>query len=333
MWPTRILHGQQLPSTILQYFRVWQPRTPGLRNKRLVKTDHLYQGPPIGSLLTPLHKTGGRCRQTGRITMRHRGGGDKHNYRLIDWARSSVNDQKVMRLEVDPNRTAWIALLKDAVDHRLSYIVAPKGLKPGDVVRSGANVTPDVGNCLPLSSMPAGTIIHNIGMFDGDAGKLARAAGTYAQLLKTGQSGYAEVKLSSGERRLLPVGARATVGAVSNPFHKLEILGTAGANRRKGRRPRVRGVAMNAVDHPLGGKGKRRGLPSTSIWGKMTKGKFTVKKELNPLIIEARPTTNKRKKSPVHKAGGGGAAALAKQLQELSLSRAAPVAQAASTTP
>ena len=171
--------GQQLPATLLQFFKVWKPRTPGLRHKRLVKTDDLHQGAPIGSLLTPLHKTAGRCRQTGRITVRHRGGGEKHNYRLIDWDRKLEGDHKVMRVEVDPNRTARIALLKHQETQRLSYIIAPKGLDVGDVVKSGPNVPPDLGNCLPLSSIPPGTIIHSIGMKNGQGGKLARSAGMF----------------------------------------------------------------------------------------------------------------------------------------------------------
>lgn len=295
--------GQQLPATILQYFKVWKPRTPGLRNRRLVRTDDLYQGPPIGSLLSKLHKTAGRCRRTGQITVRFRGGGDRHFYRLIDWNRRVEGVHEVMRLEVDPNRSARIALLKHRQSQRLSYIVAPKGTQVGDLVQSGANVPPERGNCLPLSAIPVGTLIHNIGLRANQGGKIARSAGTYAQLLRTQQRGLAQVKLCSGEIRYVPVDALATVGAVSNPFHKLEVLGTAGANRRKGRRPHVRGIAMNPCDHPMGGKGKRRGMPSTSPWGKMTKGKFTVKKHMQKIIIKARPTRNQRKKQPVRKYG------------------------------
>ncbi len=169
--------GQQLPATILQYFKVWKPRTPGLRNKRLVKTDDLYQGPPIGSLISRVHKTGGRCRVTGRITSRHRGGGDKNWYRLIDWDRKSTGPHEVMRIEVDPNRSARIALLKNRDTQRLSYILAPKGVQVGDVLYSGANVAPDRGNCLPLSAIPVGTVVHNIGLKKGEGGKIARSAG------------------------------------------------------------------------------------------------------------------------------------------------------------
>lgn len=295
--------GQRLPATLLSHFKTWQPRTPGLANKRLVRVDDLFQGPPIASLLVPLHKTGGRCRITGRITTRHRGGGEKHDYRLIDWDRRLSGKHQVMRVEADPNRTARIALLKHIETSRLSYIVAPKGLEVGNVVQSGVNVPPDRGNCLPLSSMPPGTLVHNIGLKTNQGGKIARAAGTYGQLLRTGQQGFAQVKMCSGEVRFIPVGALATVGVVSNQFHKLEQLGTAGANRRKGIRPSVRGIAMNPVDHPMGGRGRRRGMPSTSPWGKITKGGFTVKKHLQPYVIKARPSINRRKKQVIRRVG------------------------------
>ena len=297
----------QLPATILQYFKVWRPRTPGLANKRMVRTDDMHQGPPIPSLLSRLDHTAGRSTLTGRITIRHRGGGDKLKYRLVDWTRHSMPGRHtVMRIEQDPNRSARLALLKHQETQKLSYILAVKGMNVGDVVQRGANVAPDRGNCLPLSAIPVGTLIHNVGLRPGEAGKLSRAAGTYCQLLRTQQEGMAQVKLSSGEIRHVPVDAYATVGTVSNPFHKLQILGTAGANRRRGRRPAVRGVAMNACDHPMGGKGKRRGIPSTSPWGKMTKGVFTVKKHLQKMVIRARPTRNARKKQPVRKFGGSG---------------------------
>jgi large subunit ribosomal protein L2 len=167
----------KLPATLLQHFKVFAPRTPGLRNKRLVRTDDCYQGPPIESLLSPLHKTGGRCRFTGRITSRHRGGGEKHPYRIIDWSRKLTGPHEVLRLEVDPNRSARIALLKHVESNRLSYILAPKGVQAGDVLQSGADVPPNKGNCLPLSAIPPGTLIHNIGLRPGEGGKIARSAG------------------------------------------------------------------------------------------------------------------------------------------------------------
>ena len=169
--------GQQLPATLLQHFKVWKPRTPGLSNKRLVRTDDLFQGPPVGSLLTRLHKTGGRCRITGRITSRHRGGGEKHAYRMIDWDRRAPGAHTVMRIEKDPNRTARIALIKHEDTNTLSYILAPKGTQTGDVLHAGPDVSPDRGNCLPLSSIPPGTLIHNIGLRPHEGGKLARSAG------------------------------------------------------------------------------------------------------------------------------------------------------------
>jgi ribosomal protein L2 len=292
----------KLSENITKYFKVWPSRTPGLRHKRLVRTDDLYQGPPVGSLLTRLHKVGGRCNITGKITSRHRGGGERHSYRLIDWDRTYPNVQ-VMRIEVDPNRSARIALVKSQETNQLSYILAPHGISPGDILLKGENVQPNKGNCLPLSNIPPGTLIHSIGLRNGESGKIARSAGTYGQMLRTGSRGYAQVKMCSGEVRFLPVGAYATIGSVSNPLHKMEILGTAGANRRKGRRPRVRGVAMNACDHPMGGKGGGRAMASTSPWGKQTKGVFTVKKHLCKFIIKPRPTRNIRKKQQVKKTG------------------------------
>jgi large subunit ribosomal protein L2 len=169
--------GAQLPATLLQFFKVWKPRTPGLRNKRLVRTDDLYQGAPIPSLLTSIHTTGGRCRRTGRITTLHRGGGDKHELRLIDWDRKTPGEHVVMRIEQDPTRSARIALLKHASSNRLSYILAPKGTRVGDVVSTGSNVPPERGNCLPLSAIPPGSLIHSIGLRAGEGGKIARAAG------------------------------------------------------------------------------------------------------------------------------------------------------------
>lgn len=256
-----------------------------------------FIGPPVPSLLASFRRHSGRCKKTGQITSRHRGGGLKYNYRIIDFTRDrgAAGKYTVLRLEKDPNRTAWIALLKRDGDSVLSYVLAWRGCAPGDVVYNGDTVSPSLGNCLPLKAIPPGTLVHNIGIRAGEAGKLARSAGTYGQILSSSGS-YVQIKLCSGEIRYIHSEARATVGAVSNPFHKLEILGTAGANRRKGIRPHVRGVAMNPCDHPMGGKGKGRGMPSTSPWGKITKGKFTVKKHLQKYVIKPRPTRNPRKK-------------------------------------
>lgn len=229
----------------------FKPRTPGTR--QLVQTDRkgLYNGAPEKTLLEGKRKSGGR-NNTGRITTRHRGGGHKQKYRVIDWKRQKFDvEATVLRLEYDPNRTAWIALV-EYPDGEKAYILAPQRLKAGDKVVAAERADIKPGNAMPLKGMPVGTIIHNIEMKPGKGGQLCRSAGTYGQLVGRDR-GYAQVKLASGELRIVRQECMATVGAVSNPDHMNTSDGKAGRSRWKGRRPSVRGVVMNPVDHPHGG--------------------------------------------------------------------------------
>ncbi|KAI8063700.1 translation protein SH3-like domain-containing protein [Gilbertella persicaria] len=285
------------PST---QFKTKKPTTPGKRWLKRVPRDHLYKGKAVRSLTVAKRSTGGR-NNTGRITIRHRGGGHKRRIRIIDWYRQTEGTQTVQRLEHDPGRTAWIALLKHDKTGELSYIVAPHGLKTGDKVTSYRSeqttesditrtVAIDVGNCMPLKMIPVGTVLHNIGLKRQGPAVMARSAGAYAQLIQTGEKGYAQVRLSSGEVRLVPVDACATIGAVSNPDHQHEMLGKAGRSRWLGIRPTVRGMAMNACDHPHGGgRGKSKGNKDPrSPWGVLAKGGKT-RKTPNQFVVKPRP--------------------------------------------
>ena len=253
----------------------YKPITPGQRGLVLVDRSDLHKGEPVKQLTEGLTKKGGR-NSSGRITMRRRGGGAKRRYRVVDFKRQKTDmSATVQRLEYDPNRTAFIALI-EYEDGELSYILAPQRLKAGDKVISGAKVDVKPGNTMPLSAMPIGTIIHNVEMKVGKGGQIARSAGTYAQLVGRDQ-GYAQLKLSSGELRVVRAECVATVGAVSNPDQQNIKLGKAGRNRYLGKRPSVRGVVMNPVDHPHGGGEGRTsgGRHPVSPWGKPTKGKRT----------------------------------------------------------
>lgn len=267
----------------------FKPTTPGTRGLVLVDKSELYKGKPEKGLTKGLSSTGGRDNY-GHISTRHKGGGNKKKYRLVDFLRNKEGNATVERIEYDPNRTSFIALVKYE-DGELSYIIAPQKLSVGDVVSSGRDVDIIVGNCLPLSSIPVGTIIHNIEMKVGKGAQLVRSAGTFAQLIGK-DSGYALIKLKSGEIRKVPLTCRATVGAVSNPDHQNQSIGKAGRNRWKGIRPTVRGVAMNPVDHPLGGgEGKTSGgRHPVSPWGKPAKGGKTrsKKKQSNSMIVQKR---------------------------------------------
>lgn len=287
-----------MPST---QFKTKKPTTPGKRWLKRVPRDHLYKGKAVRALTIAKRSKGGRNNK-GRITVRHRGGGHKRRIRILDWKRMDIGNQTVMRLEHDPGRTAWIALLRHDETGKLSYIVAPQGLKPGDTVTSYRGLAADAdeiithtvaiepGNCMPLRMVPVGTIIHNIGLRRNGPAIIARAAGTYAQLIQTGETGYAQVRLMSGEVRRVPVEACATIGAVSNPDHQHEMLGKAGRSRWLGIRPTVRGVAMNAVDHPHGGgRGKSKGNKHPrSPWGVLAKGGKT-RKTPNQFVVKPRP--------------------------------------------
>ncbi|MFC0245745.1 50S ribosomal protein L2 [Falsochrobactrum ovis] len=253
----------------------YNPITPGQRQLVIVDRSELYKGKPVKSLTEGLSKKGGR-NNTGRITVRYQGGGHKRNYRLVDFKRRKHDVvATVERLEYDPNRTAFIALIRYE-DGELSYILAPQRLAAGDQVVAGASVDVKPGNAMPLSAMPVGTIVHNVEMKPGKGGQIARSAGAYAQVVGRDQ-GMVILRLNSGEQRLVPGGCFATVGAVSNPEHSNINDGKAGRAIWRGKRPGVRGVAMNPVDHPHGGGEGRTsgGRHPVTPWGKPTKGKKT----------------------------------------------------------
>ncbi len=256
----------------------FNPITPGTRQLVQIDRSDLHKGDPEKSLTEGLTKSGGR-NNTGRITSRHIGGGHKRKYRKIDWKRTKWDmEATVERIEYDPNRTAFIALIQ-YTDGVKAYIIAPQRLKVGDKVVAGNKVDIKPGNAMPLKNMPVGTIIHNIEMKPGKGAQMIRSAGTYAQLVGRDQ-GYAQIKLASGELRVVLSECMASVGAVSNPDHMNTNMGKAGRNRWKGRRPHVRGVVMNPVDHPHGGgEGKSSGGRNpVTPWGVPTKGYKTRKK-------------------------------------------------------
>ena len=268
----------------------FKPTTPGQRNLVLVDRSDLYKGKPVKALTEGLRKSGGR-NNTGRITMRRIGGGHKRRYRFIDFKRNTKFDvpATVERIEYDPNRTAFIALIRYE-DGELSYIIAPQRLQVGDKVISGNRVDVKPGNAMPMANIPVGTIIHNVEMKPGKGAQIARSAGTYVQLVGKDQ-GYALLRLGSGEVRLIRGECMATIGAVSNPDQQNVKLGKAGRNRWLGKRPSVRGVAMNPVDHPHGGGEGRTsgGRHPVTPWGKPTKGKRTrSNKKTDSLIMRTR---------------------------------------------
>ncbi|RCL00688.1 MAG: large subunit ribosomal protein L2 [Candidatus Tokpelaia sp. JSC188] len=257
---------------VLKHFN---PVAPGQRQLVIVDRSDLYKGKPLKILTEGLPLKGGR-NSVGRITARFQGGGHKRSYRFIDFKRSKRDIKaKIERLEYDPNRTSFIALIRYE-DNELNYIIAPQRLTVGDTVIAGASVDVKPGNAMPLSAIPLGTIIHNIEMKPGKGGQIARSAGACAQLVGRDQN-MAILRLNSGEQRLVPSACFATVGAVSNPDHANINNGKAGRSRWNGRRPHVRGVAMNPIDHPHGGGEGRTsgGRHPVSLWGKPTKGKRT----------------------------------------------------------
>ena len=267
----------------------FNPTSPGRRSLVLVDKSDLWNGKPVKGLTEGLRSKGGRNNK-GRITARRRGGGHKRRYRVIDFKRNKDNvPATVERLEYDPNRSAFIALIKYE-DGDLSYILAPQRLQVGDMVTSGEQADIKPGNTMPMASIPVGTIIHNVEMKVGNGGQIARSAGTYVQLIGKDQ-GYAQLKLTSGEIRMIRAECRATVGAVSNPDNANSKLGKAGRKRWLGKRPSVRGVAMNPVDHPHGGGEGRSsgGRHPVTPWGVSTKGKRTRNnKKTDRLIMRRR---------------------------------------------
>ncbi len=266
-----------------------KPTSPGRRFAVKVVHDHLHKGEPYAPLVEKKSKTGGR-NNAGRITTRHRGGGHKQKYRVIDFKRNKDSVPAVVeRVEYDPNRTAHIALLKYA-DGERRYIIAPKGLRAGDPIASGSGSPIKPGNCLKLREIPLGTTVHCIEMKPGKGAQLARSAGTSAQLVAR-EGKLATLRLRSGEMRKVQSDCRATVGEASNSEHSLRKLGKAGAKRWRGERPTVRGVAMNPVDHPHGGGEGRTagGRHPVSPWGVPTKGyKTRTNKRTDDMIVRRR---------------------------------------------
>ena len=273
----------------------YKPNTPGQRGLVLVSRDSLWSGKPEKTLTVGLSKSGGRNNK-GRVTARRRGGGHKRLYRMIDFKRNHFEiPAKVERIEYDPNRSAFIALLLYD-DGKKSYILAPQRLAVGDTVVSSAKADIKLGNALPLANIPVGTIIHNVELKPGKGGQIARSAGTYVQLVGRDQS-YSILRLNSGEQRMTRSECMATIGAVSNPDNKNIKLAKAGRSRWLGRRPSVRGVAMNPIDHPHGGgEGKTSGgRHPVTPWGKPTKGKKTrTNKTTDRLILRSRHLKKKR---------------------------------------
>ena len=267
----------------------YKPVTPGQRFKVISSFDEITTNEPEKSLLCPKKRTGGR-NNSGKMTMRYRGGGHKKMYRIIDFKRTKDGvPATVKTIEYDPNRSARIALLFYA-DGEKSYIVAPHGMKVGQTIISGPGVSPDLGNTLPLGEIPFGSVVHNVELRPGQGAKMARSAGSYAQLMSR-DGKYATLRLPSGETRMILCSCRATIGMVSNVDHSLEVSGKAGRSRWMGRRPRVRGVVMNPVDHPMGGgEGRATGGHPRSRKGLPAKGYKTraPRKNSDQYIIERR---------------------------------------------
>ena len=267
----------------------YNPRTPSQRQLVRVDRSELHKGKPVKNLTEGLTKSGGR-NNTGRITSWHRGGGHKRRYRLVDFKRRQTGVAVVERLEYDPNRTAFIALIKYEGSGELSYILAPQRLAVGDKIESGKGADIKPGNALPLRAIPVGTTIHNVEMKPGKGGQLVRSAGAAAQLAAR-EGAYATLRLRSGEMRRIHIDCRATVGEVGHGEHNLRKLGKAGAKRWRGVRPTVRGVAMNPVDHPHGGGEGRTsgGRHPVSPWGTPTKGaKTRSNKRTDGMIVRRR---------------------------------------------
>ena len=274
--------------------KTFKPTSPGLRQLIIVDRSDLYKGAPEKTLTVGLTKTGGRD-NFGHVTSRRIGGGHKRKLRVIDFKRNKFDcEATVERIEYDPNRTSFIALIKYE-DGTLAYILAPQRLKAGDKIIASAKADIKPGNAMPLKSMPVGTIVHNVELKAGKGGQLARSAGCYAQVVGK-DAGYAQLKLSSGELRIVREECLATVGAVSNPDNQNKSLGKAGRSRWMGIRPVVRGVAMNPVDHPHGGGEGRTsgGRHPVTPWGKPTKGaKTRSNKKTDRFIMRSRHDNKK----------------------------------------
>ena len=274
----------------------FKPITPSQRQLVIVDRSALYKGKPVKALTEGKHSSGGR-NNTGRTTVRFRGGGHKQTYRVVDFKRMKHDmPGRVDRIEYDPNRTSFIALIKYD-DGEMCYIIAPQRLAPGDAVIAGEHVDVKPGNAMPVGNMPIGTIVHNIELKIGKGGQIARSAGAYAQIVGRDQD-YVIVRLNSGEQRLIHSRCMAAIGAVSNPDHMNTKIGKAGRSRWLGRRPHNRGVSMNPVDHPHGGGEGRTsgGRHPVSPWGFPTKGKKTRKNKVTGKFIIATRHARKKKK-------------------------------------
>jgi large subunit ribosomal protein L2 len=275
--------------------KTFKPITPGLRQLVIVDRKDLFKGKPVKTLTEGKSSAGGR-NNLGRVTVRFRGGGHKQSYRLVDFKRRKLDiPAKVERIEYDPNRTAFIALIRYA-DDELSYILAPQRLAVGDEVIAGNQVDVKPGNAMPMANMPVGTIVHNVEMKIGKGGAMVRSAGNYAQIVGRDR-GFVILRLNSGEQRLIQGLCFATVGAVSNPDHMNSSIGKAGRSRWLGRRPHNRGVTMNPVDHPHGGGEGRTsgGRHPVTPWGKPTKGKKTrSNKSTDKFIVTSRHKSKKK---------------------------------------
>jgi large subunit ribosomal protein L2 len=272
----------------------YKPISPGTRFRVGNTYAEVTTNKPEKSLLEPISKSGGR-NGSGRTTVPHRGGGHKKRYRVIDWKRDKENVSGIVNsIEYDPNRTAFIALI-EYTDGEKRYIIAPQNLKVGATVLSGSQATPDIGHAMFLKDIPLGSVIHNVELRPGQGGAIVRSAGSSAVMMGR-EDAYAVIKLPSGEVRRVLINCKATIGAVSNPDHALTVFGKAGSKRWTGRRPRVRGVAMNPVDHPMGGgEGKASGGHPTSRTGIMAKGQKTrnPRATSSRLIISRRKSKNK----------------------------------------
>ena len=275
--------------------KTYKPYTKSTRSTVLIDRKNIWKGPPIKSLTKGKVSTGGR-NNLGRITSRSKGAGHKKRYRIIDFYRNKIDSLgKVIRIEYDPNRTSYIALIKYE-DNSQNYIICPEGLKVGDTITSGIKKEIKIGNAMSLNDIPPGTLVHNVELIEGNGGKLARSAGS-SVTISGFDNDYAIIKLSSGETRKVRASCKATIGTVSNPDQKNIQIGKAGRNRWKGKRPMVRGVVKNPVDHPHGGgEGKSAGgRHPVSPWGQSAKGLKTRKpKRSDKFIISRRKKRNKR---------------------------------------
>ncbi len=272
----------------------YKPTTPGQRGLILIDRSDLWKGRPVKALSEGLTKKGGR-NNSGRITMRRKGGGAKRLYRVVDFKRTKRDvSATVERIEYDPNRSGFIALIRYE-DGEVSYILAPQRLSVGDMVMASLKTDVKPGNAMPFTGMPIGTIIHNIELKPGKGAQLARSAGAYGQFVGR-DGGYAQIKLSSGELRMVRQECMASIGAVSNPDHSNQNLGKAGRNRHRGKRPSVRGVVMNPIDHPHGGGEGRTsgGRHPVTPWGRPTKGARTrSNKSTSKFILRSRHSKKK----------------------------------------